>query len=98
MGSRMPTGTNTIFFIPESKVPANRKVSYVNPVASIRPNKAEIYRVRLTAGGDRLDYPGITATETVSLVTTKVHLNSAISTPNANISHVTSKITTMVPP
>ena len=83
VGTRLPTDTNTIFLIPYSQVPKDRKISYVNPVASIRPNKAEIYQVRLTAGGDRLDYPGITATETVSLITTKVHLNSVISTPHA---------------
>ena len=83
VGTRMPTGTNTIFFIPKSKVPNDRKVSYINPVASIRPNKAEVYRVRLTAGGNRLEYPGVTAIDTVSLTTTKVHLNSVISTKNA---------------
>ena len=83
VGTRMPTGTNTIFFIPKSKVPNDRKVSYINPVASIRPNKSEIHRVRLTAGGNRLDYPGITSTDTVSLTTTKVHLNSVLSTKNA---------------
>ena len=83
VGTRMPTGTNTIFFIPASKVPHDRKVSYINPVASIRPKKVEKHRVRLTAGGDRLDYPGITATDTVSLSTTEIHLNSVLSTPKA---------------
>jgi hypothetical protein len=83
VGTRMPTGTNTIFFIPKDKVPRDRKISYVNPVASIRPHKEEMYRVRLTAGGDRLEYPGVTSTETVSLITTKIHLNSVISTPGA---------------
>ena len=32
-------------------------------------------------GGDRLDYPGVTATDTASLSTTKLLLNSVISTP-----------------
>ena len=82
VGTRMPTGTNTIFFIPYSRVPSDRTVSYVNPVCSIRPNKSEIYRTRLTAGGDRLEYPGITSTDTVSLCTAKIHINSVISTPN----------------
>ena len=35
------------------------------------------------AGGDKLDYPGATSTDTTSLATTKVHLNSVISTPTA---------------
>ena len=83
VGKRMPTGTNTIFFIPRHKVPAGRKVSYINPVASMRPNKAEIHRVRLTAGGDRLDFPGSTATATVGLTLAKILFNSVVSTPNA---------------
>ena len=51
-------------------------------MCSIRPNKSEIYRTRLTAGGDRLEYPGITSTDTVSLCTAKIHINSVISAPN----------------
>ena len=78
-----PTGTNTIFFIPTSKVPTDQQVSYINPVVSTRPNKAEIHRVRLTTGGDRLEYPALTATDTVSHTTTKIHLHSVIFTPNA---------------
>ena len=50
-------------------------------VAMIRPNKAEVSRLRLMAGGDKLDYPGITATDVASLTTTKIHLNSVVSTP-----------------
>ena len=83
IGTRMPQGTNTIYFIPRRQVPAGRKVSYVKPVATIRPNKAEVNRVRLTAGGDKLDYPGPTATDTTSLTTFKVHINSVISTEKA---------------
>lgn len=79
----MPTGTNTIFFIPHTKVQCDRKVSYVKPVASIRPNKTEIYQVQLTAVGDRLDYPGFTSTQTDSLTTTTILANSVISTPGA---------------
>ena len=32
----------------------DRKVSYVKPVATIRPNKAEVNQVRLTTGDDIL--------------------------------------------
>jgi hypothetical protein len=28
VGTRQPTGTNTIFFIPKAKVPADRQVTY----------------------------------------------------------------------
>ena len=83
VGTRMKKGTNTIFFVKQSAVPSDRRVSYVRLVASMRPNKAEIHRVRVTAGGDRLPYPGVTSTDTASLTTTKCLLNSVISTPNA---------------
>ena len=79
----MPKGTNTIFFVPRSKVPNDLKVSYVKPVATIFPNKTEVNRVRLTAGGDKLEYPGVTSTDTTSLTTAKVHINSVISTDKA---------------
>ena len=71
------------FIIPASDVPNDRKVSDINHVATIRPNKAEKYRVRLTAGGDNFEYSGIVATDTVSLSIAKIHLNSVISTPGA---------------
>jgi hypothetical protein len=45
--------------------------------------KDEIHQTRMTAGGDRLPYDGKTSTETASLGTTKIHLNSAISTKAA---------------
>ena len=76
-------GTDTIFFIRKSDVPAGRQVTYCKQEASIRPNKAETHRVRNVAGGDRLDYPGPTSTQCASLTTTKLLLNSTISTPDA---------------
>ena len=37
----------------------------------------------MTAGGNLLEYNGKTSTETASLETIKIHLNSTISTKNA---------------
>ena len=79
----MTTGTNTVFFIAKSHIPQGRKVNYTQMVASIRPTKAEVNRVRVTVGGDRLDFPGATTTHCTSLKTTKCLLNSTISTPGA---------------
>ena len=76
-------GTNTIFFIPKAGVPKGRKVTYCKQEASIRPTKSETHRVRNCAGGDRLDFPGPASTQTASLTTTKILLNSTISTPGA---------------
>ena len=41
-------GTKTVFFIAESEVPKDKRVTYGKKEVSIRPNKAETHRVRLT--------------------------------------------------
>ena len=74
--TRIPKGTNTILFIPRNIVPKNKQVLYDKPVASIQPNKTEVNWVRLTAGGDKLDYPGVTSADVASLTTTKSYLKS----------------------
>ena len=83
VGTRMPIGTNRVFFIPRSAVPAGRTVAYSRLVASIRPHKTETHRVRVTVGGNRLGFPGDTTTNCASLTTTKCLLNITISTPGA---------------
>ena len=80
----MPTGTNTVFFITKSYIPQGRKVIYARMVASIRPTKAKLNRVRVTVGGNRLDFPGAaTTTHCAGLTTTNCLLNNIISTPGA---------------
>ena len=59
------------------------KVTYAKMVASIRPTKAEVNRVRVTVGRDRLDFPSAATTHCASLTTTKFLLNSTISSPGA---------------
>ena len=51
VGTRMASGTNTIFFITKDKVPASRTVTYGRIVAEIRRQKAETHCTRLTVGG-----------------------------------------------
>ena len=80
--SDMLTGTDTIRFIRHTDLPADRKATYSRFVASERPNKEELYRVRLTAGGNLVDYPGPVSTPTVDMPVVKCHLNSVLSTPN----------------
>jgi hypothetical protein len=58
-------------------------LQYGRLVCDIRPQKAEQHRVRLTVGGDRIDYPGETATKNTDLTTSKCLWNSTISTPHA---------------
>jgi hypothetical protein len=73
-------GTNTCRFIRKEDVPREEKVTYCRIVADYHPQKADPYRVRLTAGGELLDYPEDTGTRTADLTTVKCLLNSTIST------------------
>ena len=72
-------GTQTIFFIKPNQVPAGRKVTYANFVCTMRPNKSEVYRIRMTVGGDRLDAYQDVRSPAVGITDTKIHLNSTIS-------------------
>ena len=73
------TGTNTIFFVHIHEIPKDRKISYANFVCNYRPLKSEPYRVRLTIGGDKLEYPDETASPAASLIGSKLIANSVIS-------------------
>ena len=48
-----------------------------------KPNKEEKERTRLTAGGDRINYPGDTGTPTADMTLFKMIMNSVISTKGA---------------
>ena len=80
---RMPTGNSTIFFIHPSEIPAYNKVTYGLLVVDIRPLKEEKYRVRITVGGDKLDFCGDASSVVASLATVKLLLNSVVSTKAA---------------
>jgi hypothetical protein len=82
-GVRDIKGTYTIVFIHPSEIPKERTITYGRLVCEIRPQKAEQHRVRLTVGGDRINYPGETATKNADLATSKCLWNSTISTPGA---------------
>ena len=80
-------GINTIKIITLDEirnVPVDRKVTYARIVVDYRPHKPkEPNRVRLTVGGNLIEYPGEVTTRTVGLTTTKILWNSVISTDNA---------------
>jgi hypothetical protein len=84
-GTQIVVGTNTCHWIKPSQVPRGKKVTYARTVVAIRTENAEQKRVRITAGGDRLDYPGETSTDIASLDTTKILINSVLSTPGARM-------------
>eukprot|EP00804_Cyclotella_cryptica_P006250 CCRYP_010108-RA/>CCRYP_010108-RA protein AED:0.40 eAED:0.40 QI:0/-1/0/1/-1/1/1/0/258 len=78
-------GTDTIAFIQQSHGPQDRwkDVTYGRIVANFRPEKEDPYRIRLTVGGNRINYPGDCGTPTADMITVKILLNSVISTLNA---------------
>ena len=85
VGTRMPSSTNTIFFIPKEKLPASRTVTYGIIGAEIRPQKDKIHRTRLTVGGNLINFPGDVTTLTADLATAKLIFNSELSTKNAKL-------------
>ena len=78
-------GTDTIEFIGKGDVPAERfqDCTYVRIVCNERPEKADPNRVRITVGGNQINYPGDCGTPTADLLTVKLLLNSVVSTKGA---------------
>ena len=82
----MKTGNSTILFINPSEIPAHKKVTYGRLVVNIRPLKDKMYRVRITVGGDLLEFCGDASSVAASLATVKLLLNSVFSTKDAQFS------------
>jgi Reverse transcriptase (RNA-dependent DNA polymerase) len=82
VGGRLK-GTNTITFIHHHEMPNDRQATYPRFVCSERPQKQERNRTRMTVGGNLIDYPGDKSTKTAELETTKILLNSVVSTEDA---------------
>jgi hypothetical protein len=79
-GIRDIPGTDTCFFTKLKSIPNDRKITYGKIVCDYKPHKKEKERVRLTVGGDRLDYSGDVATSTAVITTFKILINSTLST------------------
>jgi len=58
---------------PRDKIPRNKQATYVQIVCAIRLHKTEKYCVRLTAGGNLVNYNGEKSTPVASLETIKIH-------------------------
>ena len=78
-------GTDTIVFIHKTSVPQDRwkDVTYRCIVANFYPENDDPYCIRLTAVGNRINFPGDCGTPTADMITIKILLNSVISTKNA---------------
>lgn len=73
------TATDTIDFIFYDKVPAGKKVTYAAFICNYCPLKSEPYRVCIVVGGDKLSYKFYAGSPAVSLIETKLMINSVIS-------------------
>ena len=63
----------------KTEVPQGKIVTYANRVCNYRPLKVKKYQVRLTIGGDKIQYEDETASPTADLLETFFLLNSTIS-------------------
>jgi hypothetical protein len=79
-GVRDIPGTDTCFFIELKNIPNDRKITYEKIVCDYKPHKQEKECVRLTVGGDILDYSGDVATSTSDITTFKILINSILPT------------------
>jgi hypothetical protein len=76
-------GTDTCVFIKLTNIPKDRHITYRKTVFNYKPHKKEKERVRLTVGGDSLDYSGDVATSMADITTFKILMNSTLSTADA---------------
>ena len=83
-------GTDTITFIYKDQVPEDewKNVTYARVCANYRPEKEDPFRIRITLGGDKINYTGDCGTPTTDMITTKLLFNSVISTPGAKFATI----------
>jgi hypothetical protein len=71
------------FSIKLTNNPKDRKITCGKICCGYKPHKTEKERVRLTVGGDRINYSGDVATSTADITTFKILINSTLSTEDA---------------
>jgi hypothetical protein len=80
-------GTNAMFVMTHNKikqaVAAGKFFTYMNPVVDYRAQKEDPYRIRITAGGNLINYESNASVQTADLDMAKIHWNSVLSTPLA---------------
>jgi hypothetical protein len=78
-------GTNSIFVMTHNKIsriPKGQTVTYAHVVVDFCPQKEDLHRICITAGGNLIKYPGGLLTRTANLTTSKLMWNSVLSTKN----------------
>ena len=76
-------GSDTFHLIHKKDIPKGKKITYAQFCYDIQLQKDKTNLTILVIGGDGLVYDRKTSTETASLETIKIHLNSTISTKGA---------------
>ena len=79
-------GTKCLFVMPHEQIkqiPRDRTITYGRIVVDYRSQKADPNRVRITAGGNLIDYPGELTTRSADLPTSNILWNSVLSTERA---------------
>jgi hypothetical protein len=87
-------GTNTCFFIKLTNIPKDRQITYGKMVCDYKPHTKEKECVRLTVGGNMLDYSGDVTTSTADITTFKILINITLSTADAAMMMMDIKTTT----
>jgi hypothetical protein len=64
-------------------IPKDRVVTYARVVVDHHPQKTDPNRIRITAGGNLINYPGMLMTQTADITTSNFRWNSVLSTPGA---------------
>jgi hypothetical protein len=82
-GIRDIPGTDTCFPIKLTDIPKDRQIIYGKIVCEYKPHKKEKNRVRLTVGGDILDYSGDVSISTTDTTPFKILINRTLSTKDA---------------
>ncbi len=80
-------GTNVMFVMSHYEIThvlASKKFfTYANPVVDYCPQKDDPHRIRITAGGNLINYEGNASVRTADINTAKIHWNSVISMSDA---------------
>jgi hypothetical protein len=77
-------GTDAIFVMDPKDVPhipKDQPPTYAKVVVTYRPQKDDPYCIHITAGGNKIYYPGELTTQTADMTTAKLHWNSILSMP-----------------
>ena len=70
-------------FIPINQVTTGQNITYANPVYDYLPRKYNPYHVRLTIGGDNINYPSNSGSPSATLLEAKFIFDRLISTPGS---------------